>query len=105
MKQLYALLAVLGTLIPLAVFLPWLLEHGLDIPALLAEAASTTIGLFAWLDVIVSALVLIGFILYEGKKIGMERLWLPILGTCCIGVSLGLPLFLYLREIHLEKTA
>ena len=105
MKQLYALLAVLGTLIPLAVFLPWLLEHGPDIPALLTEAVSTPIGLFAWLDVLVSALVLIGFILYEGKKIGMERLWLPILGTCCIGVSLGLPLFLYLREIHLEKTA
>jgi len=29
---------------------------------------------------------------------GVMGLWAPVLGTICVGVSLGLPLFLYLRE-------
>jgi uncharacterized membrane protein YfcA len=31
----------------------------------------------------------------------MSILWLPIAATCLIGVSCGLPLFLYLRERQL----
>jgi hypothetical protein len=39
----------------------------------------------------------------EGKRLGMRLLWLPILGLCTVGVSFGLPLFLYLRERALES--
>jgi hypothetical protein len=35
----------------------------------------------------------------------MERLWLPIASVLLVGVSLGLPLFLYLRERELERRA
>lgn len=55
------------------------------------------------MDVLVSAIVLIGFILFEGNRKGMSLLWLQIVGTLVVGVSLGLPLFLFLRERHLEK--
>jgi len=33
----------------------------------------------------------------------MRTLWLPIASVLLVGVSLGLPLFLYLRERELEK--
>jgi uncharacterized protein DUF2834 len=33
----------------------------------------------------------------------MNMLWLPIAATCLIGVSCGLPLFLYLRERRLAR--
>jgi hypothetical protein len=34
----------------------------------------------------------------------MRRLWLPLAGTCLVGVSFGLPLFLYLRQIHFDRS-
>jgi hypothetical protein len=33
----------------------------------------------------------------------MKRIWLPVLGTLTVGVSLGLPLFLLMREMHRES--
>jgi len=35
----------------------------------------------------------------------MSRLWLPVASVLLVGVSLGLPLFLYLRERELERRA
>lgn len=78
-------------------------ENGLNVPLLIEESVQTRIGAFAWIDVIVSAIVLLGFILYEGKRIGMDRVWISIIGTFTVGVSLGLPLFLLQRELHLEE--
>ncbi len=94
---------VAGTLLPLSQFLPWLSEHGLDIPLFFAELFANRIGGFFGWDVIISAIVLVPFILLEGKRLGMQRLWMPIAGTCLVGVSCGLPMFLYLREARLES--
>jgi Terpene cyclase DEP1 len=38
------------------------------------------------------------FIRSEGGHRKMRLLWLPVAATCLVGVSCGLPLFLYLRE-------
>ncbi|WP_010275374.1 DUF2834 domain-containing protein [Paenibacillus senegalensis] len=103
MKYFYGILSVLGIILPYSQLIPWVYERGLNIPHLIQEAGQTRIGAFAWMDVVVSVVVLIGFIFYEGKKKGMKWLWLPVLGTVTVGVSLGLPLFLLLREIHMEK--
>lgn len=98
MRQLYLLLALIGAVLPYSQFLPWLAEHGPNIPLLLAELFSTRAGAFFGLDVLVSAVVLIAFIRREGARGKMRLLWLPIAATCLVGVSCGLPLFLYLRE-------
>jgi hypothetical protein len=60
-------------------------------------------GAFFGLDVLVSAVVVIVFIRREGARRKMGTLWLPIAATCLIGVSCGLPLFLYLRERRLAS--
>lgn len=96
------LLCVPGTLLPLWAFVPWLIEHGLDAPMFVAELFSTRIGAFFGWDVIVSALVLAVFAFVEGKRAGIRLWWLAILATLGVGVSLGLPLFLALRERTLE---
>jgi hypothetical protein len=100
MPRLYLLLAVIGAVVPYSQFLPWLAEHGPDIPLLFRELFSTRAGAFFGLDVLVSAVVLITFIRREGATRKMRALWLPIAATCLVGVSCGLPLFLYLRERH-----
>jgi hypothetical protein len=103
MRWVYLSLALIGTVLPYSQFLPWLAEHGPNVPLLLTELFSTRAGAFFGLDVLVSAVVLIAFIRREGARRKMSILWLPIAATCLIGVSCGLPLFLYLRERQLAS--
>ncbi|MBV8818069.1 MAG: DUF2834 domain-containing protein, partial [Acidobacteriaceae bacterium] len=35
---------------------------------------------------------------YAERKVLGGRVWLPVVAVFCVGVSLGLPLLLYLRE-------
>jgi hypothetical protein len=98
MRSLYLVLAVVGAVLPYSQFLPWLMQHGLNIPMLFTELFSSNVGAFFGFDVILSAVALIAFIRREGSRANMRMLWLPITATCLIGVSCGLPLFLYLRE-------
>lgn len=97
MRALYLTLAVLGAVIPYAALMPFLLEHGLDVPRLLGEIAASRVAAFGWLDVLISALALWAFVFWEGRRLGMRRLWLYGLATLLVGVSLALPLFLYAR--------
>jgi hypothetical protein len=76
--------------------------HGLDLRLFFAELFSTRIGGFFGMDVIVSALVLFVFVGVEGRRLTIQRLWLPVIAACTVGVSLGFPLFLYLRQLRLE---
>lgn len=103
LKIIFAALCVLGILLPFSQFVPWLLEHGLDFSLFFNELFSTKIGGFFGMDVIVSAITLLVFILVEGRRLNMNHLWLPIVATFSVGVSLGLPLFLLLRQIKIEK--
>lgn len=103
MRITYAILAVVGTAVPLSQFIPWLIENGLNPTLLVQQAFQSSISSFAWADVIISAVVLLLFIFWEGRRLKMKNLWLPVLGTCTVGVSLGLPLFLMLRENRLQS--
>jgi hypothetical protein len=84
--------------LPLTQLLPFLAAHGLDLRFFVDELFSTRIGAFFGWDVIVSSVVLWVFVLVDGRRLGMTRLWAPIVANLLVGVSLGLPLFLYLRE-------
>ena len=70
-----------------------------------SERFANRIGGFFGMDVIVSAVALWVFVRTEGRRLGMRFLWVPMAAVLTVGVSLGLPLFLYLRQIHLERAA
>lgn len=103
MKYAYATLCVLGVLLPYGALLPWLLDNGLSIGAFVSDAGATSISAMAWLDVMVSAVALLFFIFAESRRLGMSTWWAPAVGTFLVGVSLGLPLFLLLRELQFER--
>lgn len=103
MKWLYLLLCIAGTLLPLSQFGPWLLDHGLAFPLLVEQAFATPIAGFAWMDVLVSAIVVLVFVVVEGRRLQMRFLWLPFLAMFTVGVSLALPLFLLMREFALNR--
>src|SRR5262245_19082708 len=104
-KHAYIALCVLGTALPYSQFVPFLVEHGLDLRLFLDQLFSNRIaGLFGW-DVIVSSAVLWVLVFVEGRRSGVRHLWAPIAANLAVGVSLGLPLFLYMRERRLERPA
>jgi hypothetical protein len=81
------------------------MENGLRIlrmKCFVQQLFANRVGGFFGLDVLVSAVVLFRFVSLEGKRLQMGRLWLPVTATLAVGVSLGLPLFLYLQEVTLD---
>jgi predicted exporter len=94
-----------GTLLPYAAFLPFLPAHGLDAHAFVTQLFATPVSTFFGLDVIVSAVVLWTFVYADATRRGMRRLWAPVVVSLLVGLSLGLPLFLYMREIRANRPA
>jgi len=104
-KMLYLALCVAGTLLPYSQFVPFLRDHGPDLRLLVEQLFSNRFGAFFGLDVIVSSVVLWAFVIVDGRRAGMKHLWAPIAANLAVGVSLGLPLFLYMREERIERSA
>jgi hypothetical protein len=100
-RIIYLVLCALGAVVPYIPFVAWFSAQPMNtqLPArFISELLSTRIGTFFGLDVVVSAIVLFGFMLIERKRGCAARLWRVVLGTLLVGVSLGLPLYLYERE-------
>jgi hypothetical protein len=96
-KHIYLLLFIFGTILPYYEFISFIFENGFDFKLLFEQLFETRISRFFAYDVIISAIVLFVFILKE--KTGIKYYWLSILATFTIGVSAGLPLFLYQKEV------
>ena len=102
-KHVYLSLCVLGFALPYSQFVPWVLANGLPLKLFVQQLFANRIGGFFGLDVLVSAIVLFRFVRQEGQRLSMRGLWVPIVSTLLVGVSLGFPLFLYQRELVLES--
>ena len=103
LKSLYFVLCIVGTVAPCALFLPFLRDHGLDLGLFVQQLFATPVSGFFGMDVIVSSVVLWVFVFAEGRRRRMKHLWAPIVANMAIGVSLGLPLFLFMREAQLPS--
>ena len=102
LRHLYLALCILGVVVPYSQFVPWLSQHGLQLGSFVHELFSTRVGAFFGLDVIVSALVLFVFAFAERRAVSIRHIWLPIAATLVVGVSLGFPLFLYMRQRQVD---
>jgi Terpene cyclase DEP1 len=102
-KNVYLFLCFLGAAIPYWQFVPWVMENGLNLGLLVRQLFANRISAFFGLDVLVSSVVLLVFMRVEGRPLRMRFRWMPIAGLCLVGVSVALPLFLYLRERALEE--
>jgi len=103
LKTAYLILCVLGVALPYWQFAPWVWEHGLDLPLFFSQLFENRVGAFFGMDVFVSAAALLVFAWSEGKRGGARAVWLVALAVVTVGVSLGLPLLLYLRERGPER--
>ena len=95
-KGLYLLLTVLGAVLPMTQFVPWLRVHGLDGPLFVQDLFANRISSFFAIDLLLSAVAVMAWARAQRRQLRLW--WLPVLVTVCVGVSAGLPLLLYLRE-------
>ncbi|MCR9147668.1 MAG: DUF2834 domain-containing protein [Rhodobacteraceae bacterium] len=97
MKWIFAVLAIWGAIHPMVYFLQWFGENGFDLMAMVDawHVNAATSGL-VW-DLTIAAVALTVWVFYE---VAVTRDWLRLLAipaTFCIGVSCGVPLYLFLR--------
>lgn len=98
----YLILCILGTVLPYSQFVPFLIENGLDLKLFWKQLFANQISSFFSIDLIVSSLVLWIFVFWEGSRLKMKNLWVYIASNLLVGISLGLPLFLLMRQRKLE---
>jgi hypothetical protein len=94
----FLLLTFFGFVVPLAVFAPFVYAHGLAPGLFMQQLLATPVSRFFAFDVLISAITFWVFMLREGRRLEMKNLWIYVLCTLLVGVSLGLPLFLFFRE-------
>lgn len=97
MRYLFLVLAVWGTIHPMSWFIAWFNENGYDLMVIVEawHVNAATSGL-VW-DLTVAAVSLTIWVIYECVQ---RRHWLGLVAipaTFCIGVSCGLPLYIFLR--------
>lgn len=98
LRLIYLGLAIWGAVHPMYWFVQWFRAEGWDIMAMVDawHANMATTGL-VW-DLTIAAVALTIFVLAE---VAVRRNWIALLAipaTFCIGVSCGLPLYLFLRS-------
>ncbi len=98
MRNLFLILAIWGAVHPMYYFVTWFQAEGWDIMAMVDawHVNAATSGL-VW-DLTIAAVTLTVWIVAEafGTKNWLSLVAIP--ATFCIGVSCGLPLYLYLRD-------
>ena len=98
MRIIYLALAVWGAVHPMYYFVSWFQVEGLNLGLMVAawHANAASSGL-VW-DLTIAATALTVWILYEVSQTRKYGHLISIFATFGIGVSCGLPLYLYLRS-------
>lgn len=103
LKTIYVILCILGVTLTYWQFGPWVMQNGLHLPLFFHQLFANRISAFFGMDLFVSAAVLVVFMRAESSRLSISGSWLPLLALIFVGVSLALPLFLYMRERRLES--
>ena len=98
MRAIFLILAIGGAVVPMYYFVSWFEAYGYDLGAMVEawNVSDATTGL-VW-DLTFAAVTLTVWAIWETFKNGKWLNLLAIPATFCIGVSCGLPLYLYLRS-------
>lgn len=98
LRTFYLAMAVFGTVVPWLFFGSFFDLHGPDIPLFLQSLfANGAAGGFS-ADVLITIVVFWVWSWRDAARHQVARWWLVLPASFCVGLSLALPLYLYLRE-------
>ncbi len=97
-NRFYGLMMIIGTVVPWLFFGHFFFENGVNIllfaQSLFANAAAS--GFTA--DILISIFIFWCWSFLDAKKHHIQHWWLVLPAGCFVGLSLALPLYLYLRS-------
>lgn len=99
----YAVLLALGSVIPLLQIMPWLVDHGLDAGLFLDELFANPVSSFFALDVVMAVVTLLVLAFVDRELSQRQRVAVGL--SALLGASVGLPLYLLLREMNRRRAA
>jgi len=102
-RALYLALCVPGALLPYAFLAQFLLAPGATPAAFVQGMFANPVAAAFSVDLLVSGLVFIVFVLHEAPRLGLRRPWAYVLATVLVGLSFSLPLFLWRREQAMQR--
>ncbi|WP_422375506.1 DUF2834 domain-containing protein [Roseibium sp.] len=103
MKTIYLAAAIIGTLLPWSFFAGFLAQNGIDLPVFLAQIFANGPATGFTVDLLISCAVFWIWSFRDARENNVAGWWLTIPAIWLVGLSLGLPLYLWLRERALEK--
>ena len=98
LSRFYLLMCIIGTVLPWLYFGPFFVAEGPDLVLFnsLLTVNPVTKGLTA--DICLSILVFWVWSYFDARHGSVRNWWLIIPSTVCVGLSLALPLYLFLKE-------
>ncbi|MDR1872771.1 MAG: DUF2834 domain-containing protein [Deltaproteobacteria bacterium] len=99
----YLGLAFLGAVAPYSFLGQFFVSSGFNLTEIRTQMWASPVSGYFSLNALISLLVTVIFIWNEGRRQKMAGLWLPLFASILVGVSCGLPLFLYLRRVFLDR--
>jgi hypothetical protein len=103
MGRIYLLVAMVGGIVPWWALCGFLQQAEPTPARFLAAMFVNPVAAAVSLDLLISALLFLLWVYVEGLRLGMARLWWYLPATFLVGLSFGLPLFLYFRNRHLNR--
>jgi hypothetical protein len=104
-RRLLLLLTLVGFVVPNAMAVIFLTEHGLDLGRYLGDWFATLPSAQLAVDLLICAVAFIGWAALDGPRTGVRCWWLTIPATLLVGLCFAIPLYLLLRERALDTQA
>jgi hypothetical protein len=105
MKRIYAVLAILGFVLPYIFFIRFLSVNGLNLSLFVEQLFANDISTFFAVDLLIATITFWVFAYRESRKRSIRHGWICIAASLLVGLSFALPLFLYIREAVMERPA
>lgn len=98
LKRFYLIGAIIGTIVPWLFFASFFAAEGLNIPLFVQSLfVNGAAGGFV-ADVLISIVVFLVWSYADSQMLGVRHWWLVLPASFLVGLSLSLPLYLYIRH-------
>lgn len=103
LRHFYLILCAIALILPFSQYIPFYFQYGPDTILFVQQALASYPSRFVSLDVIMAVIVFVVFAHVEGHRLKMPYWWVPILAVFVVHLCFAFPLFLYMREIQIDK--
>ncbi len=101
-KKVYLALMIVGAAIPLNFFVQFIVKYGLDFNMIFSQLLNNNIVKFIASGIVLSSASFLFLMYIESKKHKIYTWWICVIALFTVGLSLALPLFLYIREDYID---